>query len=76
MPEGARANFETSTYQDRPPRFTVRAIAWKAWTSGAGLSAGADLSATNFGEWAARCWPGLDLLATALYYNFLLFSNK
>ena len=46
----------------------ARALAWKALTSGAGLSAGADLSAADFGEWAAQGWADRDLLATAFLF--------
>ena len=57
-----------TTYQDRPAVLAARALAWKASTSGAGLPAGADLSAADFGEWAAQGWADRDLLATAFLF--------
>ena len=57
-----------TTYQDRPAVLAARALAWKASTSRAGLSANADLSAASFGEWAAQGWADRDLLATAFLF--------
>ena len=57
-----------TTYQDHPAVLAARALAWKASTSGAGLSAGADLFAADFGEWAAQGWADRDLLATAFLF--------